>query len=175
MPRSLYTQFPPSITMHLVAKYQKIWFVRLKILIRGTLVIIAMEENRSLMGRLFRMMTSITLTGSRLEMMIEVKEQLIQKKQVKNKRNSSIIASMLLIFSFVFNEFSELAQYFPCFRRNERNEANAPKSDVGLDYPVNRASDICFTLSLYGLVLWGGIHGRIECLHCCSKLGNVGS
>ncbi|MFQ6644745.1 hypothetical protein Gotur_018949 [Gossypium turneri] len=60
-------------------------------------------------------------------------------------------------------------------QRNERNEANAPKSDVGLDYPVNRASDICFTLSLYGLVLWCGIHGRNEFLHCCSKLGNIGS
>ncbi|KAK8992638.1 hypothetical protein V6N11_048711 [Hibiscus sabdariffa] len=79
----------------------------------------ASDENHSLMGMLFLMMTSITPTGFRLETKMKVMEQLIQKKEVKNKGNSSIIAGMpplLLHFSFVWYEFSKLTQ---CSRRTE--------------------------------------------------------
>ncbi|KAK8608313.1 hypothetical protein V6N13_023739 [Hibiscus sabdariffa] len=54
--------------------------------------------------RTILMMTSITPTGFKLETKMKVTEQLIQKKEAKNKGNSSIIAGMppvLLHFSFV--------------------------------------------------------------------------
>ncbi|KAE8667151.1 hypothetical protein F3Y22_tig00112443pilonHSYRG00132 [Hibiscus syriacus] len=68
------------------------------------------------MGRLFLMTISITPTGFRLETMKKGKEQFIQKEQVENKGNSSMIAGMPLIllhFSFVMYEFSKLTESVP--------------------------------------------------------------
>ncbi|KAK8989687.1 hypothetical protein V6N11_064104 [Hibiscus sabdariffa] len=45
---------------------------------------------------------------------------------------------------------------------NEKKQS-APESDVALDHLVDGASDICFTLPLYRLVLLGGNHGL--CTH----------